>query len=43
MEGDINITGSCTLLVLEQLNCYEIPSSGAVAAVNNGNVLVCKP
>ena len=28
---------------MEQLNCYEIPSSGAVAAELNGSVLVCKP
>ena len=28
---------------MEQLNCYEILLSGAVAAVDNGSGLVCKP
>jgi hypothetical protein len=28
---------------MEQLNCYEIPLRGEVAAELNGNFLVCKP
>ena len=43
MEGLINTTGSCTLLVLEELNWDQNSLSGSVAAVNNGRGLVCKP
>jgi hypothetical protein len=40
MEGQINTTGSWTLLVLEELNWDQNSLSGSVAAVDNGNFLV---